>query len=464
MKQRKTVSDFLLLPSRYKLDPNIKCVIAELGEPDVVLIGFDRHWPCHRSVLSQSDFFRTLLNAPFMESSLSEIKLHADDYLITEKSFEKLLDLMYEREIDLQQDEVFHLIVTAQYFQMNNVVEFCESKIMQMVRMSNSIDIFHFADRYFLERLRTFVFQWMLLHLFPVKCWDQLNYLSVELAEKLIRHPRLIVPNEMYLYHVCKILVQYQINATCAEENEKFYGEIRQHPLPFLLRKEGKQFSKAFDALRLQNIVVRRENVEVIIRDNIVPRSMVEACVFSNWMSLISIETPENFGPTSELISQQDFETNAMRFSKVIEKPDYHSWKFIGFSFAFDMAIFFDGRTLIVKRVHQINEHKISHSHLLRRIMIRYNITEVNTLDVRMKQEEIQTLTMTTNEEVCLKQLQKEPKYPCRISIEVLFHVPYKSIDGDKTMIDRVNVSNTSILKSNSIPSKAFQAYKRFFS
>jgi hypothetical protein len=124
--------------------------------------------------------------------------------------------------------------------------------------------------------------------------------------------------------------------------------------------------------------------------------------------------------------------------------------------------MFFDGRTLIIKRVHQINEHKISHSHLLRRLMIRFSITEMNSTSVEMD-ENIQTITMTTNEEFCLKQLTKEPNYPCRISVEVLFHVPYKCVDND-TMINRMNVSNTSILKSSSIPSKAFRAYKRFFS
>jgi hypothetical protein len=269
----------------------------------------------------------------------------------------------------------------------------------------------------------------------------------------------------MYLYFVLRMQIQVELNASCCEENEAFYGEIRRHPLPFLLRKEGKKFKKAFDALRLENVVVKRENVEIILRDNIIPRTTVETCVFKNWMSLISIESPENFGPTAELISMGDFEVSAMRFAKIIESPDYHSWKFLGFSYAFDLAMFFDGRALIVKRVHQINEYKISHSHLLRRIMIRWNIAEMNSTSLEMEQKEVQTLTMTTNEEICLRQLTREPKYPCRISIEVLFHVPYKStlgIAGSDMMIDRSSiVPNTSILKSSSIPSRAF---KRFFS
>lgn len=408
------------------------------------------------------------MSGPFKEAheKFHEIQLHTtDDYLITESSFENLLDFMYNRNVNLISDEIFHLVVTAQYFQMHNIVDFCEDKIIAMIQIGNCIDIFHFADRYFLERTKAIVFDWMLLRIFPVKCWDQINYLTKDLAEKLIRHSRLVAPNEMYLYYVLKMLIQINLNSTCAEENEKFYGEIRSHPLPFLLRKEGKQFAKVYDALRLCNIVVRRENVEIIIRDNIIPRSMIDTCVFRNWMSLISIESSENFGPTAELVTKEEFETYAMRFAKIIDKPDYHSWKFIGFSYAFDLAMFFDGRTLIIKRVHQINEHKISHSNLLRKIMLRWNITEMNSLSVDMEQEAIQTLTMTTNEEVCLKQLKKEPKYPCRISIEVLFNVPYKIIDSDK-MIDRsaMSTNNTTILKSSSIPSKAFRAYKRFFS
>lgn len=268
----------------------------------------------------------------------------------------------------------------------------------------------------------------------------------------------------MYVYHVLRMFIQIELNATCSEDNETFYNEIRQHPLPFLLRKEGKKFKSAFDALRIENVVVKKENVEILLRDNIIPQSLIETCIFKNWMSLISIETPENFGPTAELISPTDFEVSAMRFAKIIEKPDYHSWKFIGFSFAFDLAMFFDGRTLIIKRVHQINEYKISHSHLLRRIMIRWNIAEINSVCVEMEQNGIKTVTMTTNEEICLKQLTREPKYPCRISIEVLFHVPYKSsvsVDGSNLIDRSSNLSNTAILKSSSIPSRVF---KRFFS
>lgn len=454
------------MPFRFRLDSNVKCAINEgLGEPDIILIAFSRLWKCHRLVLSQSNFFRTLLSAQFKECSMKEIELHTDnDYLITERSFEKLLDLMYGREVEIVlEDDVFHLVVTAQYFQMLNVVDYCEDKIIEMTCASNCVDLYHFADGYFLDKTKKFVFQWMLLQLLPVKCWDQLSFLTIELAEELIKNSRLVTPNEMYLYYVLKMLIQIQLNSTYAEENEQFYGEIRKNPLPFLLTKQGKQFSKCFDALRLCNIVVRKENVEVILRDNIIPRSLIDSSIVSNWMSLISIETVDNFGPTSELISTKEFEMHAMRFSKVIDKPDYHSWKFVGFSFAFDLAMFFDGRTLIVKRVHQINEHKITHSHLLRRIMLRWNLAEVNSLNVKMQQQEIQNVTMTTNEEVCLKQLEKEPTYPCRISIEVLFHVPYKSNDSDK-MIDRRDMSNTSTLKSNSVPSKAFQTYKRFFS
>jgi hypothetical protein len=183
-------------------------------------------------------------------------------------------------------------------------------------------------------------------------------------------------------------------------------------------------------------------------------------------MSMICIESPENFGPTNEIVSVDDFETHAMRFAKTIHGPDYHSWKFIGFSFAFDLALFFDGRTLIIKRVHQINEHKISHSHLLRRIMLRWDITELNSSEIIKRQEEIQTFTMSTNEEICLKQLRKEPAYPCRVSIEVLFHIPYRVSDSDKNvnfMFENEHIEHEDQRNENSLRARAFKSYKKFF-
>lgn len=147
----------------------------------MTLLAFDRQWPCHRSVLIQSDFFRALTTGPFKESKFHEIRLYNtdDDYLITETSFGKLLDAMYGREVSLTPDDVFHFVVTAQYFQMHNVVEYCEAKIIEILRSSNCIDIYYFAERYFLERTREHAFQWMLLRLFPVKCWDQLSYMTI---------------------------------------------------------------------------------------------------------------------------------------------------------------------------------------------------------------------------------------------------------------------------------------------
>lgn len=434
------------------------------------MIAFGRRWPCCKAILSQSNFFRTLFNGSFRESKLKEVEIRGNNDLINESSFQKLLDLLYGvSSLSFIPDDIFNIMVTAQYFQMDEIVDFCEDKIAEMIKSSNAIDIFLFSDRYYLKKTKENVFQWMLLRLFPVNHWEQLNYLTIDLAEQLIRHPRLVTSNEMYLYFVLKMLIQIHMNKTCVQDNESFYKKIRNNQAPFLCTKDGSKFRKAFQALRLGNILVRKENVEALLNDNIIPRSVIDAWIFRNWMSLIAIESPENFGPTAELVSRSDFETYAMRFSKTIHAPDYHSWKFIGFSYSFDLALFFDGRTLIIKRVHQINEHKVSHSHLLRRIMIRWDISEMNSTVID-RQDEIQTVTMTTNEELCLKQLKKEPKYPCRISIEVLFHVPYKAAEADRNVnlmidnehIEHENQSTGNLLKT-SIKARAFKSYKRFF-
>jgi hypothetical protein len=102
--------------------------------------------------------------------------------------------------------------------------------------------------------------------------------------------------------------------------------------------------------------------------------------------------------------------------------------------------------------------------------MLRYDITDMSSSEITRRQE-IQTLTMTTNEEICLEQLQKEPKYPCRISIEVLFHVPYKACAADKNSnltIDNEQIDNDdqiagNISRTGSLKARALNSYKRFF-
>lgn len=452
---------------RFRFDNNCVVHLSTEQNPDVCLLAFGRRWPCHREILSQSSFFDTLFNGSFRESKLSEVEIKVKDDLIDENSFQKLLDVLYKRQTTFSSDDIFNVTVTAQYFQMTEIVNYCEDKICEMVRGSNAIDFYHFADRYFLKKTKDAMFQWMLLRLLPVKCWEELSMMSVELAEQLISNPRLVTQNELYLYMLLRMLIQIDLNGTCVQDNESFYKPIRDSPIPFLETSEGAKFVKCFQFLRLQNVIVRKENIELLLRDNIIPRSIIDDCIFSNWMSLVSIESPENFGPTLDLVSKEEFEVHAMRFAKMIHSPDYHSWKFVGFSFAFDLALFFDGRTLIIKRVHQINEHKVSHSHLMRRIMLRFDISEMNSCEVK-RTSEIQSITLATNEEVCLRQLKRETKYPCRISIEVLFHVPYKPSQdrnlGPLMRYERDNEDqNTGSSFRSSIKARAFKSYKKFF-
>lgn len=448
---------------RFRFDNN-NCAISRdaMGPADVIVKAFNRRWYCHRSVLSQSNYFSTLFNGSFRESKLREIELHTHDERINEKSLELLIDAIYDGKMTFEAEDIFNVTATAQYFQMDAIVEFCEAKLRAMVTCCNAIEIYLFAEQYFLKKTMDAVFEWMLLRLFPVTSWSQLNLLTLELAEKLISHPRLVTQNEFYLYIVLKMLVQIEMNGTCEIINEAFYKTIKNLHQPFLVTKDGARFRSVFSALKLGNILVRRDYIEVLLRDNIIPRSTIDRWVFKNWMALVSIESPENFGPSEELVTKDDFEMHAMRFSKIVHVPDFHSWKFVGFSFAFDLAMFFDGRNLIIKRVHQINEHKVSHSHLLRRIMLRWDIAEMNS-SLTKRQKDIRTITMTTNEEICLVQLPKEPKYPARISVEVLFHIPYKADEFDKNLnLSSGSEHDANFLKSN-MKASAFKSCNGFF-
>ena len=133
---------------------------------------------------NSSNFFKTLFNGGFKESKLNEVEIHTNDELINESSFQKLIDLIYERKLDFSHEDIFHMTVTAQYFQMHEIVDFCEDKIAEVLKSSNVIDVYHFADRYYLCRTKERAFQWMLLRLFPVKCWDQLNFLTLDFRPK----------------------------------------------------------------------------------------------------------------------------------------------------------------------------------------------------------------------------------------------------------------------------------------
>lgn len=59
--------------------------------------------------------------------------------------------------------------------------------------------------------------------------------------------------------------------------------------LPFLLTIEGGKYAEPFKALRLKNLLLHHMDIEVIHRDNIIPRNWLHPEILQQWYSMLKI-------------------------------------------------------------------------------------------------------------------------------------------------------------------------------
>lgn len=56
------------------------------------------------------------------------------------------------------------------------------------------------------------------------------------------------------------------------------------------MTKQGKPFAKAFQALRLQHILMHHLDIEMLQKDNIIPNEWINPTVLHQWHSMLRID------------------------------------------------------------------------------------------------------------------------------------------------------------------------------
>lgn len=66
--------------------------------------------------------------------------------------------------------------------------------------------------------------------------------------------------------------------------------------MPFLLTKEGEKFVQTFKVLRIHNLISHHMDVDLILRDNIIPKSWLHPIVLQQWKVMLRINQNEDKG------------------------------------------------------------------------------------------------------------------------------------------------------------------------
>lgn len=164
--------------------------------------------------------------------------------------------------------------------------------------------------------------EWFLINLmtyFYTPPMSKLRTIPVQLMTKLISHSDLFVMKTEITVYV--MLVQWMYLFLHPDETEEispkdisqffskrksniFFSRISNlirtnffpDKTPFLLTEDGQRFVPAFQGLRLQNLLSHHVDVELILRDNIIPKSWIHSVILHQWKVTLRVNQNEEKG------------------------------------------------------------------------------------------------------------------------------------------------------------------------
>eukprot|EP00058_Branchiostoma_floridae_P004260 XP_002589748.1 hypothetical protein BRAFLDRAFT_97799 [Branchiostoma floridae] len=186
---------------------------------DVVLDVKGRRFPCHRLVLSAaSPYFRAMFTSDMAESRQKTVVLQDLDADI----FGEILSYIYSGTLHVSLDKVQPLYQAADLLQLDYVRDTCSSYMAMNVECSNCVDMYKFADDFFVDIVQKRCLQWIARHFAEFSFNKEFSSLSVKNVTEIISHDELDVKEETTVWEAVVRWVQHS-------------REDRLHHLPSIL-------------------------------------------------------------------------------------------------------------------------------------------------------------------------------------------------------------------------------------
>lgn len=250
---------------------------------------------------------------------------------------------------------------------------------------------------------------------------------------KLISHADLFVmQTEFSIYILLRFWMFFNLNPDFVSrdkddplKNPAYVFSQREGEMPFIETTQGKKFRKPFLALRLNHLLAHHRDVEVLLKDNILPKSWFFAPLLKQWSSMLSIDESLDRGP-SEDCDESAFYAGCLRCGRTLQEEGFQKWRWTGFNFGLDLVLITDSRILSIKRHHRTEHEKLLSMQVKRNFLIRVTVASLNELrQVKHKQcTGIRPLSLEKNQEVQLMTMDQDLEYPLLISVNLLICSP----------------------------------------
>lgn len=317
-----------------------------------------------------------------------------------------------------------------------------------------AIEYYEAACQYGVKSVKRSSFDWLLANLlsFYTKQWKWLRQINVELMHQLIVHPDLFVmQTEFSIYILLRFWMFYNLNPDFERldkddplKNPIHFFAQREGETPFIETCQGREFLKPFRALRINHLLSHHRDVEVLLKDNILPKSWFFGPLLQQWSSMLSIDESLDRGPTTDC-DKNGFFAGCLRCGRTLQEEGFQKWRWTGFNFGLDLVLITDTRMLSIKRHHRTEHEKLLSMQVNRNFLIRVQVASLNELrQVKYKQcTGIRALSLEKNQEVQLMTMDKDLEYPLLISVNLLITSPTQG-SIEKKLRDLIVDSNSA--------------------
>ncbi|KAL1139368.1 hypothetical protein AAG570_006352 [Ranatra chinensis] len=407
-----------------------KALFVEGKDSDVTVNMLNKDWKLHKVYLRQSHYFNSMFSGSWNETNKSYIPIEVADPNIATESLNVVFGSFYLDEISIEPCVVVGVLAAATLFQMEGLIEQCCEIMAENVCPLTAVQFYNAACRYGLQNVKALILEWFAINLleYYYKNVSRLHEIDTELMTDIVSHPKLcVIQTEMFLYLLLRKWVFIQCNPNWDEmedspkDCEQFFRSSEDNT-PFLLTERGMEYMNVFRHIRLGHLLLHIRDVSIITLDKIIPETWLLSVYASQWVAMLRISSGIDKGPVD--INEQHFKNESMRFGRVIESNENHSWRWNGFTYGVDLVWSVIDHSLIVKRQRNTTEYTTHIS--TRNIITRLEVITLNEKRQVKKRATtgVRSLSLSRNQEVKLLDLDKDFEYPLYITVNLLLTSP----------------------------------------
>ncbi|KAK9718082.1 BTB/POZ domain [Popillia japonica] len=242
--------------------------------------------------LKKSPYFASMFGGGWLETEKNSITIDIIDPLITINSLKIVFGSLYCDEIILNPVEVIPILATATMFQLDGIIDKCREVMLETINPKTALDYYMAGCQYGDNKLKDSCIRWFLInlmgHYYNLNQLEQLRLIPTPLMIKLISHPDLcVMKTEITLYVLLTQWMYLQLHqdeaASVTSLDISNFFMSRKGETPFLLTEEGQTFVCVFQNLRLQHLISHHMDVELLLKDNVLPRGWIHNVVLKQW-------------------------------------------------------------------------------------------------------------------------------------------------------------------------------------